>query len=222
VHYDAFQLVPEIKPWCKYELTNFHESTFNSEFLVERISGIGIDRDLLVPLNVQTQALLKDEHRRAAELEAVLAEREGQITSLEQAVAERRAALAEREGTIAALEQTVAQRQAALAEREGTIAALEQTVARGQAAATDLDVVLRAQARELELIKASLSWQMTAILRWLATKFPSLARPMRRSIKLLWWTATLQFVSRSRAWRRRRSCAQLGGRFTPRAHRPNQ
>jgi hypothetical protein len=54
------------------------------------------------------------------------------------------------------------------------------------------------------LIKASVSWRSTAILRWLATKFPGLARQMRRIVKLLWWAATFQLVSRVRAWRRRR------------------
>jgi Glycosyl transferase family 2 len=59
VHYGAFQLVPELKPWRKHELLNFDHITFNTEFLIERISGIGVDREPHNDLNIETQILLE-------------------------------------------------------------------------------------------------------------------------------------------------------------------
>jgi hypothetical protein len=58
-HYEPFRLVSEIMPWRQHELLNFDENIFNTEYLVERISGIGVDREERGSLNIRTQRLLK-------------------------------------------------------------------------------------------------------------------------------------------------------------------
>src|SRR5260370_10721194 len=95
VHYDHLRLVPELKPWREYELLNFSENAFGAEFLVERISGIGIEQTERAPLNLQTQALLETELMRQLSegetLQGEVAERVTEVEKLKVEITERTA-----------------------------------------------------------------------------------------------------------------------------------
>jgi hypothetical protein len=53
-HYDIFRQVGNIQPWRQHELRSFDPIIFDTEFLVERLSGIGIEtEDRAVP-NINT------------------------------------------------------------------------------------------------------------------------------------------------------------------------
>jgi hypothetical protein len=62
---------------------------------------------------------------------------------------------------------------------------------------------LRAQsaafADQLHRIRSSTSWRLTAPLRRLLEPYPGLGRLGRRTLKLIWWTLSLQLASRYRA-----------------------
>jgi hypothetical protein len=60
---------------------------------------------------------------------------------------------------------------------------------------------------ELAGIAASTSWKVTAPARWVGMKYPALARAMRRSLKLAWWSLRFELLSRLRDALRRRSRA---------------
>lgn len=53
-HYDMYRLLRDPKPWRRFEVMNFSLSTFNSEYLVERISGIGIETETGTIPNLNT------------------------------------------------------------------------------------------------------------------------------------------------------------------------
>ncbi len=64
--------------------------------------------------------------------------------------------------------------------------------------------------RQLNAILASTAWRAMDPLRRLASRFPRSRRVLRRTAKLLWWTATLQLAHRYALWRAyARSRAQL-------------
>ncbi len=44
-HYDTYSRMSAIRPWRTYELLNFDPNVFEAEFLVERLSGVGIETD---------------------------------------------------------------------------------------------------------------------------------------------------------------------------------
>jgi glycosyltransferase involved in cell wall biosynthesis len=55
-------------------------------------------------------------------------------------------------------------------------------------------------ANQLNIMKSSTSWRLTAPLRRILHQYPKLAFFLRRGIKLIWWTLSLQLASRYRAW----------------------
>jgi glycosyltransferase involved in cell wall biosynthesis len=44
-HYDEFRGATRIEPWRRHELLHFDPNMFNADYLVERLSGIGIEED---------------------------------------------------------------------------------------------------------------------------------------------------------------------------------
>ena len=54
VHYDSFQYFQEIMPWTRRELHPFIHQTFYSEFLIERLTGCGLDQIDHTELNTLT------------------------------------------------------------------------------------------------------------------------------------------------------------------------
>ena len=53
-HYDIFQNMRSIQPWREFELINFDDHVFAGEFLIERLSGIGIETELRAIPNLNT------------------------------------------------------------------------------------------------------------------------------------------------------------------------
>ena len=56
----------------------------------------------------------------------------------------------------------------------------------------------------MQAVLRSTSWHLTAPLRYLGSRSPTLARYARRALKLAWWTVTLRIHERYRSWRRAR------------------
>ncbi len=54
-HYDIYSEVARIKPWRKFELLNFDLNVFNADYLVERLSGIGIETETRPIPNIETR-----------------------------------------------------------------------------------------------------------------------------------------------------------------------
>jgi len=80
VHYDAFRSVQEIKHWRQFELKNFDPNMFSAEYLVERISGIGVEHEARAILNCETIFLeMERMGREVATTRSDVAEIEGAI-----------------------------------------------------------------------------------------------------------------------------------------------
>jgi GT2 family glycosyltransferase len=170
---------------------------------------IGEYSNRVAALEAELQTVRKAQARfehRAAESERALEARSAEVTS-------RDAALASAASREADLERALEARSAEVTTAQSQAAALEHRLAVESAAATreasELRSTLEARARELQSIRTSISWRLTAFLRRFARRLPWLARPMRAAFRLLWWTATFQLASRLRLQRRLRSDAQL-------------
>jgi hypothetical protein len=145
------------------------------------------------PATVQT-----DQFQRIERAEAVAARLAGELEDVKQRLAERTRDL------------RVADRRLAEARRAGLSDKLllreflaeqsrpqELLIAELQARCETLE-------RELAGIAGSTSWKVTAPARWVGMRYPAMARVMRRSLKLAWWSARFELISRLRdAWRRR-------------------
>jgi glycosyltransferase involved in cell wall biosynthesis len=147
---------------------------------------------------------------RAAELEQTLEARSTELVlarnraaELEQALEARSTELVLARNRAAELEQALEARSTELVSARNRAAELETESAAMARQVAKLESVLTTQAIELESIKASTSWRLTAVLRTSAGRFPWLARQLRRSANLLWRTAELQPISRRRIRRRR-------------------
>jgi len=58
VHFDLYTYIDQIEPWSKDELIYFKELHFNDEFLIERLSGCGLQHHDFQSLNVANLAKL--------------------------------------------------------------------------------------------------------------------------------------------------------------------
>jgi hypothetical protein len=234
VHYDAFQRIRRLEAWRRYELLTFDEKTFNSEFLVERISGIGIDRESRAPLNLQTQALLEAELiARDAQFARAEAAAASALTRAEQGEAKAATALARAERAEA---EAMIARDAEFARAEGAAASAltraEQAEAKAAAALTRAeraeadaawfrDEVARATS-ERDALLASTVWRSTWPLRYFGARLPrKLRRVVRIGLKLTWWTLTLN-LPRKMSERRGHLKELARGQATPPVRSPGE
>jgi GT2 family glycosyltransferase/glycosyltransferase involved in cell wall biosynthesis len=58
---------------------------------------------------------------------------------------------------------------------------------------------------ERDLVVSSTSWQITAPLRKVGVRYPVVGRTFRRSLKILWWTLTMQIGHKYLLWKRKRT-----------------
>src|SRR5262245_31249601 len=167
VHYDSLELVREVKPWQKRELLNFDEPTFWSEYLIERISGVGIEPEEQPLFNRQTASLLENEFLSArkdhtAELSAI---RE-RFASQSDEISRLQGKLADRDNQILVFEQQLSCVQAELTQRidefNTKMHLLQQTA---KIDALDAQLKLAQCHYEISTIHSSNSWRITAPLR---------------------------------------------------------
>ncbi|WP_298957696.1 glycosyltransferase family 2 protein [uncultured Methylobacterium sp.] len=55
VHYDTYQMTKTIEPWRRHELVSYDPHGFAAEYLVERLSGIGIELEVRATPNIDTR-----------------------------------------------------------------------------------------------------------------------------------------------------------------------
>ena len=195
IQYDAFRFVEEIRPWRSFELENFDRNIFNAEYLVERISGIGIEREPKIIPSLDT--ILSQMERLKSELETVACRKEEVENKLElqarQLEAHHRAVLEAHHRVV-----EVQQGRAANLEAE-----LKNTVAEAddlRAELTDAHQRVVTLRTSLESVKLSTSWRFTLPLRWFAQQFPWSARQLKRGLR---FPETLTFQLRYRIRRAR-------------------
>ena len=128
---------------------------------------------------------------RVVSLDARLADAEAQLRALRQSLAEART------GHEQATHQCDTLRQQ-LAEMGAVLAAHERSVEQARNEANGL-------AHRLHQIESSSIWRAAYPARQVGVRFPSVARGLRRSMKLVWWTVTLQLPRRYRLWRDHRA-----------------
>jgi glycosyltransferase involved in cell wall biosynthesis len=95
-----------------------------------------------------------------------LAERDGQITSRNQAVAERDAAIAERDGQIASLNQNVAERDTQIRELKNVASEQDERIRALDQILNKRELALNSLTAELGRITSSRSWKLTMPLRF--------------------------------------------------------
>jgi len=149
---------------------------------------------------------LADVKNRAANLEAELASRTAELEIKMAAVTERSAEAGRLAADLADVKNRAKNLEAELASRTAEFAT---KMATATDRARELEASRAAQGQEIQAIKSSVSWRLTSFLRTMARRFPRTTRRLHRPLALLWRTATLRFVSRLRAWRRRRLAIRL-------------
>jgi hypothetical protein len=67
IHYNSYQQFQDIQPWTRSELHLFNARTFYPEFLIERLTGCGLDQSHSIDLNTLTarKVIAEQEHFRA-------------------------------------------------------------------------------------------------------------------------------------------------------------
>jgi hypothetical protein len=78
-HYDLLKISASIEPWSSFELCPFAQHIFETEFIVEALTGIGIEPDTVYSINKTT--LVQTAVRLAEQLEALTSSRSWRITA---------------------------------------------------------------------------------------------------------------------------------------------
>ena len=78
-HYDLLQFAKSVEPWSSLELQPFDQHMFNMEFIVEALSGIGIEPDSVYSINKRT--LVQTTLNLAKELKAFTSSTSWRITA---------------------------------------------------------------------------------------------------------------------------------------------
>jgi O-antigen biosynthesis protein len=194
VHFDQFEHLESFEPWQLAELTAYDENGFWHEYLVERLSGVGIERENEPGLNrnsartaSRNQARLIGELResvsaagarldelgravasreeRVEVLARALRDKEEKIGNLEQAVAERNEHLVDLQKALTEEKQLVDELNQGMAESNRQIAGLQQSLLDGDMRIAGLTNDLYWRQKEVDDMRASDSWKFTRPLR---------------------------------------------------------
>jgi hypothetical protein len=141
----------------------------------------------VIRLQVHAHQVQQEISRLEGQLQQQTSERDADIERLETAIEERDEAKRKTEAELTRLRHIVAN-------REGKLSAANETV-------NDLRRHVSHLEHDLDRIVHSTAWKITAPIRWFFQRHPAVARAVRRLLKLVWWTVTLQLFARLKQWR---------------------
>ncbi len=157
-------------------------------------------------------------HGEIAALKAEITALNAQIAAADAEVASRHGEIAALKAEITALNAQIAAADAEIAELKAEIADLKDRIVDARARAQQseqrtaaLDAQANALRVTLESIYASTSWRILRPLHRFGAGHPRLAKFVRRSIKGVWWTVTLQLGTRIRQYRAARRADSAPG-----------
>lgn len=122
--------------------------------------------------------------------------------------------LARKEQYIAELQQAVLEKGRHVSQLTDELSAKEQGVAELQRQLACAMAMRNQSEASLQAILQSTSWRVLEPARRVGARLPATSRFIRRSLKMAWWTVTLQLPSRLSAWRHHKA-ALLETRGTP-------
>src|SRR5581483_8686594 len=162
----------------------------------------------------RAQMVQRKAEERAQEFAGKIAALDAEIAALSAEVAPRHGEIAALKAEITALNAQIAAADAEIAELKAEIADLKDRIVDARARAQQseqrtaaLDAQANALRVTLESIYASTSWRILRPLHRFGAGHPRLAKFVRRSIKGVWWTVTLQLGTRIRQYRAARRAA---------------
>jgi len=104
-HYNEFQGAARLEPWRRHELLHFDANMFNADYLIERLSGIGIEQDRRAAMSVAQSRAAIDRCRTAlTDSQAKLDQASREIGRQENALTDAQSRLDEARLEIAQLE----------------------------------------------------------------------------------------------------------------------
>lgn len=152
------------------------------------------------------------------QLTGELADRDSQISRLNQAVADRDEQITSLNEAFGASERKSSDQLASMvgrlaqetSERAEAIALLNQALAEREGRIASLSKALVVRDDRIRAIENSLSWRMTRPLARGLGRSSHLGVAGRRTAKLVWWTATFQLPQKMREWRLSRNVREVG------------
>ena len=193
VHYDQYKFLQSHEPWRPYELTFYDQIAFPYEFILERLSGIGVYQENPLSLNKNNALALRrtaedmDERicqlsrtvkekeekviesaRRIEGLDQSLVERDGQIANLNLAMIEAARQIEDLNQSFAERDELDAGLNLAMIESARQIYNLNQTLAERNEEIASLNLFLADRDEQIARIKRSRSWRITKPFRFAA------------------------------------------------------
>jgi Glycosyl transferase family 2 len=154
--------------------------------------------------------VIVDSHRENNRLNQVIVDSERENTRLNKLIIDRENEIAlsidqlvvEHESKVARLNDIIADRSREAASREARLTA---EILQSASRVNDLQARVVDLENTINHITQSTAWKITRPFRLLFARLPRSARFLRRAVKLVWWTFSLQLISRLRHSRQRRS-----------------
>ena len=170
---------------------------------ISRLNQVVGERDGQVATLSQTIAA-RDEC--ISGLNLTLSAREAEIADLDRSLADTRRELGRvREEELAERSQStadIAQLRRHLSNSQQQLSNSQQQLSNSQQQLSNSQQQLSNSQQKLVMIESSMSWRATGILRSALAPYPGLRRNIKRVLRFVWWTATLQLPQRLRARRR--------------------
>ena len=176
----------EIQAWMKQEEC-FQREVSDGPIGLPTIELTSRGLQLWVSEIPRLNQMVNQREEELASLHQMVAARDERIRFLNEAVGVRDTKIAELDQLLAGTRQELASVQAANQVAAGNIDQLQRQLSNAR--------------QQLAMLEGSISWKATRIFRDALSPFPGLRRNIKRALRLMWWTVTLQLAQRLRARR---------------------
>jgi glycosyltransferase involved in cell wall biosynthesis len=172
-HYNEFRGAIRVEPWCRHELLHFDANMFNADYLLERLSGIGIEQDRRAATSIaqfratidRCQTALTDSQAKLDQARLEIASQQDGLTNAQSNLNQARLEIARQQNAVTDSEGKLHQANLEIRRQKNALTDAESKLDQAKLEIAQLKTECSGLATSLAAVQSSISWKVTRPLR---------------------------------------------------------